>query len=221
MNLDINGGRQILVITAVQVERDAVLRGLKSHPAFKVLMAGVGPAAAAAVTAKELASANYDLVVIMGIGGGFPDKAEVGSVVVADEIIAADLGVETQDGFQSLDELGFGFTRFKVNTNMINRITAAMRKAGLTVSNGSILTVSTVTGTASSASEMIRRVPGAAAEAMEGFGAAVAAQDCGIPILEIRAVSNMVGPRDRTAWRIKEALEVLEASSVVLSEVLV
>jgi futalosine hydrolase len=30
-----------------------------------------------------------------------------------------------------------------------------------------------------------------------------------------------VGPRDRAAWRIKEALDVLEAASRVLSEVLV
>lgn len=221
MKRDVNKGPKVLVITAVSVERDAVLRGLKNHPRFNVLMAGVGPAAAAAVTAKELASAKYDMVVTMGIAGGFPGKAEVGSIVVADEIVAADLGVETQEGFQSLDELGFGSTRFRLDANMVNRIKDAICSAGLSVSTGSIITVSTVTGTASSATEMVARVPAAVAEAMEGYGAAIAAYDSGVPVLEIRAVSNMVGPRDRTAWRIKEALDVLEAASIVLSEVLV
>jgi futalosine hydrolase len=55
---------------------------------------------------------------------------------------------------------------------------------------------------------------------MEGYGAAVAARSCGLPALEIRAVSNPVGPRDRAAWRIKEALDALTAASKVLAEVL-
>ncbi|MEC0122600.1 futalosine hydrolase, partial [Paenibacillus apiarius] len=64
------------------------------------------------------------------------------------------------------------------------------------------------------------RVPGAAAEAMEGYGVAVAAQACGVPVLELRSVSNAVGPRNRDAWRIPEALKALEAASAVLMEVL-
>lgn len=221
MNFDMNGDLRILVVTAVSLESDAVVRGLKSHPGFHVLMAGVGPTAAAAATAKALASAKYDMVISMGIGGGFPGKAEVGSVVVADEIVAADLGVETQEGFQSIDELGFGTTRYKVDAGLVNRVAGAMRIAGLPVTTGSILTVSTVTGTASSALQMVERVPGAVVEAMEGYGVAVAAHASGVPFMEIRSVSNMVGPRDRTAWRIKEALDVLDTASVVLSEVLV
>lgn len=63
-------------------------------------------------------------------------------------------------------------------------------------------------------------MPGATAEGMEGFGVAAAALDSGVPILEIRAISNAVGPRDRTAWRIQEALDALEAASTVLLEVL-
>lgn len=213
-------GKRVLVMTAVPVERDAVLRGLNSDPRFDVLLAGVGPAAAAANTAKVLAVAEYDLVVSAGIGGGFPGRAEVGSLVVANEIVAADLGAETPEGFSSLDELGFGFTRVRVDAGLVNRLTGALLAAKLPVSTGPVLTVSTVTGTAASAAKMAARVPGAAAEAMEGYGVAFAAQDCGLPILEFRSISNLVGPRDRTAWRIKEALDVLEAAGSVLLEVI-
>jgi hypothetical protein len=31
----------------------------------------------------------------------------------------------------------------------------------------------------------------------------------GLPVLEVRTVSNAVGPRDRAAWRIPEALRAL------------
>lgn len=208
---------RILVVTAVAAEREAVLRG---DGRFDVLVAGVGPVAAAANTAKVLATARYDLVVSAGIGGGFLGRAEVGSLVVADEIVAADLGVETLEGFSSLDELGFGSTRIPVDAGLVEAVTGALAAAGLTVRTGPVLTVATATGTAESAAELATRVPGAAAEAMEGYGVAFAAHERGVPVLEIRAVSNLVGPRDRAAWRIKEALDVLEAASSVLVEVL-
>ena len=211
---------RVLVMTAVAVERDAVLRGLGGDKRFDVMVVGVGPVAAAVNTAQVLAITEYGLVVSAGIGGGFPGKAEVGSLVVANKIVAADLGVETPEGFSSLDELGFGSTNVEVDASLVNKVTAAMLAEKLTVSIGPIITVSTATGTAASTAEMARRVPGAAAEAMEGYGVALAARNCGVPALEIRSISNPVGPRDRTGWRIKEALDVLEQASSVLLEVL-
>ncbi|MBS4026230.1 MAG: futalosine hydrolase [Clostridia bacterium] len=211
---------KILVVTSVALEREAVLQGLHKDKRFVVLVAGVGPIAAAANTAKELAGVKYDLVVSAGIGGGFPDRATVGSLVVASEIVAADLGVETPEGYSSLDELGFGSTRIQVDANLLNNVTRALRAAKLSVYTGPVLTVSTVTGTAESATKLADRVPGAAAEAMEGYGVAFAAHNMGIPVLEIRAISNLVGPRDRTSWRIGDALKVLTSASSVLGEVL-
>ncbi|AMA74158.1 MULTISPECIES: futalosine hydrolase [Aneurinibacillus] len=211
---------RVLVITSVPAEKDAVLRGLHGNSRFNVLVAGVGPAAAAASTATALATAKYGLVVNAGIGGGFANRAEVGSLVVANEIVAADLGAETPEGFCSLDELGFGSTRIPVDASLVTQVTEALHAAGLPVTTGPVLTVSTVTGTAATSFERASRVPGATAEAMEGYGVATAAHNHGIPILEIRAISNLVGPRDRAAWRIEEALNILESASSVLLEVL-
>lgn len=218
MNFELS--KRVLVVTSVSAEKDAVLRGLQGDGRFDVLVAGVGVAAAAAFTATALTAFEYGLVINAGIGGGFVGKAEVGSLVVANEIIAADLGAETSEGFCSLDELGFGFTRIHVDAGLMTWVTEAMRAAGLLVTAGPVLTVSTVTGTAATAIELAKRVPGATAEAMEGYGVATSARNCGLPILEIRAISNAVGPRDRSAWRIKEALDVLESASSVLLEVL-
>jgi futalosine hydrolase len=49
-------------------------------------------------------------------------------------------------------------------------------------------------------------------EAMEGFGVLRAAARAGVPALEVRAVSNAVGERDRALWRIDDALAALAAS---------
>ncbi|KAF4323859.1 hypothetical protein G195_001839 [Phytophthora kernoviae 00238/432] len=153
-----------------------------------------------------------------GIGGGFPGRADVGSLVVADAMVAADLGSQTPDGFLSVDELGFGSSRVAADAALAARLRHELQRAGLAVSGGTAVTVSTATGTAETAAELLRRVPDAAAEGMEGFGVATAAQQFGVPALELRAISNAVGPRDRDAWRIKDALDALQAASSILRE---
>ncbi|MGV9311716.1 futalosine hydrolase [Streptomyces sp. NPDC003691] len=209
---------RVLVVTAVAPEAEAV--GAADCGA-EVLVGGVGPAAAAARTATALAAAvhrtggpaahdlphvlPYDLVVSAGIGGGFAPHAPVGSLVVAETIVAADLGAGTPDGgWLPVDELGFGRTRHRPPAELSR---AAAGLAGALYAP--VLTVSTVTGSAARAAELTGRHPGAGAEAMEGFGVAEAAALHGLPVLEIRAVSNAVGPRDRDAWRIKDALTAL------------
>jgi futalosine hydrolase len=52
---------------------------------------------------------------------------------------------------------------------------------------------------------------------MEGAGAAAAAVLHGVPFVEIRAISNVVGPRDRSAWRIPDALAALHQAFCVMS----
>ncbi|SEL69102.1 futalosine hydrolase [Paenibacillus sp. cl141a] len=212
--------RRVLIVTAVDAEKDAVLRGLKNASGFEVIAGGVGPAATAAATARRLMQASYDFVVSAGIAGGFAGQAEVGSIVIADLILAADLGSETEDGFSSVQELGFGTDRIPVDAAAAGKLAEALEDAGAAVTLGPVLTVSTTTGTAATAASLLRRVPNACAEAMEGFGVATAADAAGVPVLEIRTISNQVGPRDRGAWKIKEALQALETASSLLPEVL-
>ncbi|TCP56007.1 futalosine hydrolase [Tumebacillus sp. BK434] len=212
--------KRVLVITAVEAERDAILRGIGSSERFDVQVGGVGPVAAGVRTAKAIAAGDYGLVISAGIGGGFVERAPVGSLVVATEILAADLGAETGEGFASVDELGFGASRVEADAKRAAQVTAALQAAGLTATSGPVLTLATVTGTAETAQRLAARVPGAAAEAMEGYGVAFAAQDAGLPVLEIRAISNAVGPRDRAAWRMKDAFDALQAAGAVLVEVL-
>lgn len=210
--------KRILIITAVEAEKDAVLQGLHNNKIYDVVAAGVGAVSAAAYTAKLLAEDKYKLVISTGIAGGFGDKAPIGSAVVAEGIIAADLGVDTPGGFLSLEELNYGSTKIESDVNLGNKIVDKLQKAGIVVCSAPIITVSTATGTAVGANIMSGRIPNAGAEAMEGYGAAYAAKLFGIPVIEIRTISNQVGLRDLNKWRINEALNVLEKIFAVLAE---
>ncbi|MFF7452844.1 futalosine hydrolase [Kitasatospora sp. NPDC008115] len=225
---------RLLVVVAVPAEADAVLRGLGcapqapqervalpggaldrvAHPSgvtVDVLAGGVGPGAAAAAAATALGAARYDLVLSAGIAGGFAPRALVGATVVATAIVAADLGAETPEGFADVTELGFGTVR---HTPAPAAVALAAESLGAVA--GTVLTVSTVTGSAARAAALTARHPDAVAEAMEGFGVAEAAARHGVPSFELRTVSNAVGPRDRSAWRIGEALDALERAFAAL-----
>ncbi len=217
---------RILIVTAVEAEAEAVRSGLDEHTRdlIDIHVAGVGPAIAAASTAARLAGVSqgyYKLVISAGIGGGFAPHAPIGSIVLASSCIAADLGSETpEQGFISVDELGFGHSFIQTDDHYTECLKGGLQQAGMPIHVGTVLTVSTTTGSAATMNALLHRIPDAAAEGMEGFGVASAAQLFKLPVMELRAISNAVGPRDRDSWRIGEALQSLGRATRILTEVL-
>lgn len=218
----------VLVATAVPAERDAVRAGLAPDGAgsddaagsevVTVAAVGVGPAAAAAGTARLLALAEaggapYRTVISAGIAGGFAGRAPIGAVVLGSRSIQADLGAESPDGFLPLDRLGLGGVAVAADDAVLARL-AGRLPAAVT---GDILTLATVTGTAARAAALAAAYPDAVAEAMEGYGVACAAVAAGAAFAELRTVSNLVGPRDRATWHIGDALAALTGAAAALT----
>ena len=219
---------RVLVVVASPPERDAVLRLLPgvtpvrvgpyaghTTAGLTVVASGIGPAGAAAVTAAALAHGAYDAVVNLGICGGFAGAASIGDVVVATDIVAADLGVESPDGWLGLAILGWAEEALPVQPHLVQWAADLLGAADLPVVTGPLLTLSSMTGTDARAAVLAER-HGAVAEAMEGRGAAEAAAPYALPFLEIRTVSNAVGRRDKSAWRIPQALDVLAVVAATL-----
>lgn len=217
----------LLVVTAVDAERDAVVRDLGPRTpiaicglpavcvetpagALHAISAGVGPVAAAATTAMALTTARYELVASAGIAGGFRDRSAVGETVVADEVVFADFGVRTDDGFLDPREMGLseGSSHAVASAALLSRL--LLRSTP--VRHGAILTLACMTGTQADAEQLAARFPSAVAEAMEGFGvvdAAMRAPNSPRHIAEIRTVSNLIGRRDRSTWDLAGALDAL------------
>jgi futalosine hydrolase len=66
------------------------------------------------------------------------------------------------------------------------------------------VTVSTATGTDSAARAIAART-GGAVENMEGAAVAHVAHLHGVPVGEVRGISNIVSDRDPGSWRLKDA----------------
>lgn len=225
----------ILVVTAVAAERDAVADGIGSPQAVSyppygscrrcetegldvlVVAGGVGPAAAAAATAHVCAKEDVRLVLSMGVAGAFPSaRLAHGDVAVATSIVAADLGAMSPERFLDLTALGLdGAAAVDAPPDLVAEASDRIAATGLAVVTGPILTLSTATGTAARAAELMAR-HGAVAEAMEGAGVAHVAALHGIPVLEVRAVSNEVGDRDLDSWDLVTALTSLGTAAGAL-----
>ena len=75
---------------------------------------------------------------------------------------------------------------------------------------GPALTLSAVTGDHAGTARLEARYSGVQTEGMEGAGVAHAAMLAGVPVVEVRGISNLVGPRDRASWQIGAALDAAQ-----------
>lgn len=216
---------RLLALVATRPEAAALLRTVRTTPVQvgpypatatelgDVVVSGIGPAAAAACTATALALGTYDVAVSLGICGAFRGTAELGDLVLATELVAADLGAGSPGGFLGMGQLGWAEDLVAVDPALL---TAAVARLGEVVT-GPVLTVSTVTGTRARADELAGR-HGPVAEAMEGWGVVEGARPSGVPVLEVRAVSNLVGDRDTTTWDLALAFDTLARVGSLLLE---
>jgi futalosine hydrolase len=174
-----------------------------------VLVTGVGMVATAAWTARVLADTRYDFALNLGVCGSFSQTLPLGGVVhvVSDRI--AELGAEDGDRFLPIDELGlptdYQFTSGPIPDN------AALRR--LPAVNG--ITVNTVHGNEQTI-DLVRRRCAPQVESMEGAAFMYACLIHQMPFAEIRAVSNVVERRNRGAWKMKEAIDNLNATALKL-----
>jgi futalosine hydrolase len=164
--------------------------------------------AVARAAARALAEQGTGLVISAGIGGAYASSGLLpGDLALSSGIVQADLGAWDSGRFLDFDELGLSIRPDSPHAGHFatwEHAPEVARRTGARL--GPMLTLSSVTGSLEAATFLERRFPGALTEGMEGAGIAHAALLAGVPVLEVRGVSNAVGPRDRASWRIPQAL---------------
>ncbi|MFC4639673.1 futalosine hydrolase [Deinococcus hohokamensis] len=209
------------MIPLIVVATAAEAAPLSTLPA-RVVVSGVGPVAAALATARALGEAPASVVISAGIAGAFGSSGlQPGDLALSSRIIQADLGAWDGDEWLPLDALGLSVSPQQPHAAEFDIWSGASHAAHtLGAAFGPMLTLSAVTGDANGAARLEARYPGVLTEGMEGAGVAHAAWLAGVPVMELRGVSNRVGPRDRSAWKIGEALGATRAGLARLCDLL-
>ena len=177
------------------------LEGALLRPHLPVLVTGVGAVNAAISLTRFLEREGARAVVSCGIGGAYPDSGlALATAIWADSECYGDLGAGSPGGFLDMQTLGFPVIAGA--DPIYNTLPITLRPRDRTTAP--FVTVNTCTGNADAAREIAARTNGAV-ESMEGAAIAHVAKLYGIPVGEVRGISNPVGNRDRAAWRVKDA----------------
>lgn len=187
---------------------------------------GLGKANTAAGLAIAIAELRPAAVLQVGIGGAYVGSfLSVGMAMLATEDVQLDLGLRRPEGWADWGALGFplrprhpdllvadavdrGTETVQVVAVPTDRALTDAIAAATGLPRGRFATLDAVThdvhlGTAMQAAFDV------SVESMEGAAAAHTALALGIPFAELRAVSNVVGERDKAHWDLRGAVRVV------------
>lgn len=190
-------------MTAVGREAETVPAGA----GVVTVAGGIGRTNAAAATTEAILRHGPRAVLSVGVAGVLPgSELALGEIVVASRCVYVEEGLVTPAGFADMRGLGFPLGDFEGNAVPVSETLLA--RLGSIGRTGAIATVATCSGTDDAAREVVRRTS-AIAEAMEGAAVVHAARRLGVPAIEIRAISNTTGDRERQRWDLSLACDAL------------
>lgn len=180
------------------------------------LITGVGPVPCAVYLTRILATGAYQRVVQAGIAGSFVHDIPIKSVVVVTEEGFGDLGSEDHGSYLDLFDMGLLLKHEEPFVNGFLPAPVISLKCLKGLPRVRSVTVNRVLSEAESVAWIVDRYNPQVVN-MEGAAFFYTALTFKLPFLAVRAISDMVGPRDKSAWRIPEAVHALD---VVLEQVL-
>jgi futalosine hydrolase len=184
-----------------------------------VLVTGAGLTATTYHLSRHLRIRRPDLVIQGGIAGSFDKKQVAGTVVAVKQEAIADEGVMERTGYRSLFDMGLaGKNQFPYKNGwLVNPGTVLLKRSGLKLVKG--VSVNQVTTGAAMINRYRERF-GAVTESMEGAALHYVCLMENIPFLQVRAISNAIGVRDKKKWKMNEAIDNLNRELIRLLELL-
>ena len=171
-----------------------------TNASIAIVRTGVGAVNAAHAVTLFLSQTGAKAIVVCGVGGAYPSSGiDVGQVVCAQSECYGDLGASSPSGF--LDMKALGFPTVEAPTPLFNDLPMQIFPTERRVR---FVTVSTCTGIDADARAIESRT-GGGVETMEGAAVAHVAHLHGIPVGEVRGISNIVTNRDKSSWQLRDA----------------
>jgi len=201
---------KIVIISATDFEVTQAKQQIKSSKktAISFAVTGVGMLATAVNISKIIYEQQPDFIIQAGIAGCFDTSILLGKTVLVEEEFLGDLGVEENGKWKDIFDLG-----------LIKSSTKPFKKKGII--NAQIeqysylqlpmvksVTVNQITTDKNHIQQLIKKY-NPSIETMEGAALHYVCNSYKIPYLQIRSISNYIGERDKTKWKMKLAIDNL------------
>jgi futalosine hydrolase len=208
---------QLIAATNLEINTTAhwlqTTNGTADANKVEVLITGVGSCATSHALTRNMLKRTPEMVIQAGIGGSFRKEYAPGSVVFIDEEVFADLGAWKDEGFEDIFDMGFADRNEMPYTNgmLVNPSTERWTKYSLSFVRGA--TINCISSTDQHVNAIQKKYD-PVIESMEGAALHYVCIKENIPFIQLRAVSNYTGDRNKNQWKMKEAIAALNETLI-------
>ena len=172
------------------------------HPSISKRVCGIGGIALAMDLIPYISIDKFDVILLVGLAGGIPGQTALSQVVKINTDVQGDLGAFQNNGY--LPFTASGLIKDKAPNTKYNLCDDVLDE--LEIMNS----LSTNTLFQEAEKNALRHsYYETQIENMEGAAFQEICEEYEAPYLQLRAVSNVVGERDKKKWKIKESLQNL------------
>lgn len=178
-----------------------------------ILITGVGGISTTYSLTKSIQRKRPEYIIQAGIAGSFSAEIALGTTVCVGEEIMGDLGAEENSKFKDVFDLGL------MNENDAPFADKILKNPFLTKRNSfglpivRSISINEIT-TGKARIELLQRKFNPDIESMEGAALHYVCLLEKIPFIQVRAISNYVGERNKDKWRIGLAVENLNSGLI-------
>lgn len=177
---------------------------------------GVGMLASAVSLTSLLLKEKPDLIIQAGIAGTFDHSLSLSEVVVVRNEVLADMGVEENSTWKDIFDLQLqAVNEHPFKKGSLPNLHLSQLNF-LRLKEVDAITINEITTDKKRIEQYISKYH-PATESMEGAALHYVAGKLNIPFIQIRALSNYIGERDKTKWKLQEAVRSL--NDILLSYV--
>ncbi len=192
---------------------NALYTGESQRLKLQYHQSGIGMLAASFALTKLAIEDKPDLIIQVGIAGTFDTTQPLGTVVVINEETIGDLGVEEDGKWKDLFDLKLEKSSYHPfeKRKLPNQWLTKYNLLGLQEVSG--ITINEISTNQERIQKLMKKY-NPTIESMEGAALHYVARETNIPFIQIRAISNYIGERDKSNWQMKLAIDNLNQTLI-------
>lgn len=208
---------RIIITAATEFELSLLKHKFKSTKERDVIFiaTGIGMLATAVSLMHLIYDHKPDFIIQIGIAGGFNVKEKLGKVYLVEEEFLGDVGVVENGKWKDAFDLQLAKANSKPfkKKGLLNSNINKYNHLELPIVKG--VTVNQISTDNNHIQQLIKKY-NPIIETMEGAALHYVCILNNIPFLQIRSISNYIGERDKTKWKIKLALNNLSKTAIAV-----
>lgn len=190
---------KILLLAPTELELSAITF---EHPQLDKRICGVGGIALSMYLIPFIEPDAFDITILIGLAGGIPNDTRLGQVVKVGRDVQGDLGVFENNHFVSFEDMHLvPKNEVRSDYNVVDDVLEHLQIKHALSTNTLFEDLKLNAMRHSKYETDIENMEGAAFQQI--------CEEYEVPYLQLRAISNYIGERDKTQWKIKTALSNL------------